>query len=103
MKDLPTLDELVVALCKDYERRAAAIADGACSRRTEIEYRYINYRIFDAARDIVGEELCHAYINEIGRKIGYAYSEVDTVSETTYKKQKQAIKINIAKKLHLID
>ena len=98
-----TLDALVVALCRDYPRRETALERGSCTHRTGMEYRYINYQMADAAAEISGERLAPIYIEEIGNKIGYAHSQVDCVSETTYKEDKQSIKINIARKLHLLD
>lgn len=98
-----TLDTLVVSICADYERRRQALNLLKCTPRTAMEYRYINMKIDEAAEEIAGERLAPMYINEIGRKIGYAKSKVDCVSETTYKIEKQEIKINIAKKLHLLD
>ena len=97
-----TLDRLVVAFCKDYSFRKEAIATGECSRRTRMEYEYINGRIADAAREIVGDDF-EIYINEIGEARGYAGSDVLTISESTYKLYKKEVKINIAKKLHLLD
>lgn len=98
-----SLDCLVLALCKDYERRSSKIASGASQRRTLVEFRYLNFKIFDAAAEIAGEELAPLYIKEIGEGIGYAKSALDGISEGTYKKYKKLIKENIAKKLHLSD
>ena len=76
---------------------------GSCTERTGMEYKYINLHMADAAAEIAGERLAPIYIDEIGTRTGYAHSRVDCVSETTYKEQKQSVKINIAKKLHLLD
>jgi len=97
-----TVDGIIVALCKDYERRENAIRNKSFSSRTSMEYEYINSKIREAAREIVGDE-ADKYVNEIGDRVGYAYSEVMTASESTYKKVKKEIKINIARKLHMID
>ena len=102
-RNVDTLDALVVALCLDYDRRADAIARSSASHRTDTEYRYLNFKIFDAVAEISGDLLASAYINEIGRHIGYAKSEIDSVSEVTYKNYKRLMKENIAKKLHLVD
>ena len=99
----PTLDALVVALCRDYERRAVAVASERVTPRTGMEYKYLNYRIFEGAAEIVGERYAALYINEIGRKIGYASSAHDAVCERVYKEEKQEVKINVARKLHLLD
>ena len=97
-----TLDFLVVGFCRDYSKRKEAIATQSCAKRTRMEYEYINRRIEDAAMEIVGTEY-EIYINEIGRYVGYAQSAVSDVSESTYKQLKKEVKVNIAKKLHLLD
>lgn len=102
-RSVDTLDALVVALCLDYERRAKAIDLSSASRRTDIEYKYLNFKIYNAVAEISGDALAHTYINEIGNKIGYAKSEIDELSEVTYKNYKRLMKENIAKKLHLCD
>ncbi len=98
-----SLDMLVVAICADYERRSSAINEKSVSRRTEMEYRYLNYRIYNAAAEIVGEIYAPDMIREIGMRRGYAKSAIDDYCEKSYKVKKQQIKMNIAKKLHLID
>ena len=98
-----TLDSLVVALCADYKRRAEAIASGTLSRRTMAEFRYINCKIADAVLEIADKRYVPIYIDEIAKRTGFAYSRVDALSEISYKTQKQMIKVNIAKKLHLIE
>ncbi len=100
-RDINTLDALVVALCLDYERRAAAIQHETAVCRTDTEYRYLNYKIYEAVSEISGEEFALTYIKEIGREVGYANSDIDNVSESTYKNFKRMMKDNIAKKLHL--
>ena len=102
-RNVDTLDALVVALCLDYDRRADAIAQSSASHRTDTEYRYLNFKIFDAVAEISGDLLASAYINEIGRHIGYAKSEIDSVSEVTYKRRKSEVKRNIALKLHFLE
>lgn len=97
-----TLDCLIIAFCRDFETRERAIEDKSCSKRTLMEYEYINRRIRDGAREVVGDQY-KTYVREIGERIGYAYSEVDAISETEYKKRKKETKIHIAKKLHLLD
>lgn len=98
-----TLDALVCALCKDYERRRRAMSTPGISFRTAAELRYINFKIHDAVAEIVGEEDADVYIKEIGEHIGYAYSDVPDICERTYKTRKRAAITNIAKKLHLTD
>ncbi len=97
-----TLDTLIVALCRDFGRREDAVLRGSCSKRTAMEYKYINHRLLDAANEIAGRDGC-IYINEIGKRLGYAYTAIEYISESSYKKIKKEVKINIAKKLHLID
>lgn len=98
-----TLDFLVTALCLDYERRQRAITEHSVSKRVDTEFRYYNFKIFDAAAEIAGERDAPVYIREIGNKIGYAKSDMYRLSEVTYKKYKKLIKENIARKLHLTD
>ena len=98
-----TLDSLICALCLDYGRRREAIEKKSVGRRCETEYKYLNYFIYDAAAEIVGERYAEVYIREIGEHTGYAKTEIDCVSEVTYKNYKRMIMDNIAKKLHLRD
>lgn len=97
-----TLDFLIVAFCRGFEARERAIREKRCGRRTIMEYEYINRRIADATREIVGDDFPN-YIHEIGKKIGYAHSRVDGISETDYKVKKRQVKMNIARKMHLLD
>lgn len=97
-----TLDRLVIAFCKDYFFRKSVIESSECSKRTRMEYEYINGRIADAAREVVGDDF-EVYIEEIGESRGYAGSDILDISESTYKNYKKEVKINIARKLHLID
>lgn len=103
LKEDKSLDYLVAGLCLDFFRREAVIYEACATRRTLVEFRYLNFKIFEAAAEIVGEDMAKLYIKEIGSNVGYAKSEADTVSETTYKRYKKLIKENIAKKLHLSD
>lgn len=98
-----TLDTLIIALCLDYARRQTAIEEKSVTRRTDTEFRYYNFRIFEATAEIVGERTAEKYIKEIGERTGYAKSEIEGVSEITYKNCKRLIKNNIAKKLHFRD
>ena len=98
-----TVDQLVVALCADYERRRRAINERCVSHRTEMEYRYLNFKVFSGAEEIVGASDALCMIEEIGARRGYAKSKLYYYSETSYKVKKQQIKRSIAKKLHLVD
>ena len=96
-----SLDILIWALCLDYKRRQKAIEEKMVEPRTDTEFRYYNFKIFDAASEIVGPALAETYIEEIGTHTGYAKSSVIAISEVTYKKYKKLVCENIAKKLHL--
>lgn len=98
-----SLDKLVVALLSDYKRREDAILSRSFSKRTQMEYRYINYRIEEGALEICPANCAIKFIDEIATRRGYANSDIDCMSEVTYKRQKQEIKYNIARKLHLVD
>jgi len=98
-----SIDELVIALCRDYERRKRLIDERLSSFRTDTEYRYLNFNMFDAAAEIAGDRYAELYIYEIGRRTGFARSAISGCSEVTYKKYKKEIINNIAKKLHLTD
>ena len=98
-----SLDKMIVAVLGDYRRRKDAILDRSYSSRTQMEYRYVNYRIEEGALEICPINCVEKFIDEIAMRRGYAGSEIDCMSETTYKRQKQEIKYNIARKLHLID
>ena len=99
-----SLDLVVIALCLDYWRRDKIIRERSAERRTDTEFRYLNFYIYDAAAEIVGEGLAEIFIKEIGEKIGYANSAAfDHMSEATYKIRKKRVKDRIAEKLHLTD
>lgn len=100
--DSESLDMLVIAFCKDYGRRKREIEAGRIRRRIIMEYEYLNARVSEAATEIVGD-IGETYINEIGNRIGYAKSVVPDISESEYKRNKIAVKLNVARKLHLID
>jgi hypothetical protein len=97
-----SLDALVVALCLDYPRERQAIEERSATKRVDTEYRYYCFKIYDAVAEVVGERLVDVFIREIGNRIGYAKSELYYYSEKHYKETKLRVKINIAKKLHLI-
>lgn len=96
-------DALAAALCADYFRRERAIEAGGVPLRVQMEYEYLNRRIYTAARELCEkEEEALGYIEEIGTRRGYAKSRF-TVSEKTYKVKKKAVKINILRRLYLLD
>lgn len=98
------LDEMLVdALCAGYRVRADALRTQSGSRRTLMEYAYLNGKILDAAMEITadeGESL--SFIEEIGARRGYVNSAL-AYSESAYKEKKSEIRKNILKKLHLTD
>ena len=96
-----SFDMLIVALCADFDRRDRALSDGGLAKRVEMEYRYYNYKIYNAAKEIVGSD-ARTYINDIGCRRGYAHSSAEEVSDTTYKRRKSEGFGNIARALHLI-
>ena len=98
-----TLDLLVIALCRDYERRKRLIRERGISYRTETEFIYLNYKVLNAARDIAGIRDAEIFIHEIGNKTGYLNTRLSYYSESVYKKYKRAIIENIARALHLCD
>jgi hypothetical protein len=53
-----TLDKLVIAFCKDYFFRKEAIESGATSKRTRMEYEYINGVI--KTLGVAEEDVCYA-------------------------------------------
>ncbi len=96
-----SLDRLIVALCADYERRARLIREGGIPLRMLSELSYLNMKILEGAE----EEACYdgmVFISEIGARVGYVNSELDFMSESTYKRRKAEVKQSIAKKLYLI-
>ena len=99
-----SVDLLITALCLDYFRREEAIENHGVSHRTEIEFRYFNFKIYDGCAEIVGEEYCEDFIREIGMKVGFAKSALaDCMGEQKYKNLKRSEKKKIAEALHLID
>lgn len=97
------VEAVVIALCADYARRREAIEGHLVSRRTETEYRYLNFKIYDGAAECVGEAASEIFIREIGARTGYAKTKIEGIGELTYKRYKRRAKEAIAKKLHLID
>ncbi len=95
--------DVVRALCLDYPRRADAIYNHSVSGRVENEFKYYNYKIYDAAAEIVGEALAECFIREIGERSGYSNSRVNNMCESTYKTHKRETTVNIARRLYLID
>lgn len=98
----PSLYRLIEALCADYERRARLIRSHILPTRCENELKYYNYKIYDAVCEIVDEGMAEDMIEDIGSGVGYAKTNMDYVSESTYKRYKHNTIYNIAMKLHLL-
>ena len=96
-----TLDGLIVALCADYDRREEIILGRMAQRRVDNELRYINFKIFDATAEIVGEGRAADFIREIGQRIGFVNAADHYMSEGTYKHYKALVKENLVRKLYL--
>ena len=98
----PSLDRLITALCDDYKRRERILREGGLPLRHVCELRYLNARIFEGAEECALED-AEIFIEDIGSRIGYINSELNFMSESTYKRRKAEIKKSIAKKLYLMD
>ena len=98
-----TAEAVVRALCLDYPRRREAIEYHTVTPRTENEFKYYNYKIYDATAEIVGENLANTFINDIGKRIGFTEDRGLFISEVTYKTRKRDAVLNIAYRLHLLD
>ncbi len=97
-----SLDELIRAHCADYERRELLIIEKCMPRRVDMELRYLNYKIYEATSQIVGEDNAGIFIDEIGRRIGYANTLIDDMPERIYKELKKRVRDNIARGLYLV-
>ena len=99
-----TLEEVVRALCADYDRRNECIEQKTVSRRVRMEYAYINARMLEAAHSVCGSEIGTGFIEDIGRGRGYAKSDLaECFSEKLYKTKKTEVIMSIARSLHLAD
>lgn len=96
------LEAIVIALCADYSRRAEIICNRNAPYNVIMEYRFLNYRIMNAAIEIAGSRDALYFIKDIGENIGYAASDLFVLSEPHYKELKREVKINIAKRLSLM-
>ena len=96
------VETLIVALCADYSRRAEVICNRTAPYNVIMEYRFLNYRIMNAAIEAAGPHDAMLYIQDIGGNIGYASSDAFHISERTYKRRKKEVKYNIARRLSLI-
>lgn len=102
LEERDTKEELVRALCADYARRERIIREGSGTPREKCELRYYNYKIYEAVAEIAGDRRAPAFISEIGEAVGYARSELEDMSESTYKRYKALMRENIARHLFLM-
>jgi hypothetical protein len=96
-----SLDKLVVALCDDYRRRERILREGGLPLRHICEMRYLNAKILECAEEAALSD-AEIFIDDIGGRIGYVNSELNFMSESTYKRRKAEIKKSIAKRLYLL-
>lgn len=95
------VERLVTAICADYFRRAEVIGNRSAPYNVIMEYRFLNYRIMNAAVEIAGPRDALGFIKDIGMDIGYAASELWILSERAYKTRKKEVRDNIARRLSL--
>ena len=96
-----SLEDIVIALCADFERRRLAIEEKALPKRVLLEYKFLNLRILEGTIEIVGISNARKFIDDIGARRGYAKSSIEDISEPSYKKLKAKAKLSIAQKLYL--
>ena len=96
------LEEIIKSLCADYTRRAVVLTCSNAPFNVIMEYRFLNYRIMNAAIEIAGTRDARCFIKDIGEEIGYAETELWLLSEAEYKHRKTQVKYNIARRLSLI-
>ena len=100
---MPTeLETVIIALCGDYLRRAEIISNRRAPYNVIMEYRFLNYRIMNAAVEIAGSRDALFFIYDIGNNIGYAASDLVVLSESVYKTRKREVIDNIARRLSLM-
>ena len=97
-----TLEEIIIALCADFDRRQTEIKEKRLPKCVLMEYKFLNFRILEGVMEIVGTENARLFIDDIGSRRGYAKSSIDGLSEPKYKVKKAEAKLSIAKKLSLI-
>ena len=96
------LEAVITALCADYLRRAEIISSRNAPYNVIMEYRFLNYRIMNAAVEIAGSRDALFFIYDIGNDIGYAASDLYALSESVYKERKREVRDNIARRLSLM-
>lgn len=96
------LESLIIALCADFLRRSAVILARNAPYNVIMEYRFLNYRIMNAAIEIAGTRDALNFICDIGSNVGYSSTKLYALSEAEYKQRKSDVKVNIAKRLSLL-
>ena len=96
-----SLERLIVCMCADYPRRQSVIENRTAPFTVIMEYRFLNYRMMNAAMEVAGSRDALAFINDIGKNIGYAKTSLYALSESVYKERKEGVKQNIARRLSL--
>ena len=96
------LEEVIKSLCADYTRRALVIECRSAPFNVIMEYRFLNYRMINAAIEVAGPRDARRFIKDIGESIGYSESELYLLSESVYKQRKAEVKNNIARRLSLL-
>ena len=96
------VEEIIRVLCADYTRRALVLECKNAPFNVIMEYRFLNYRILNAAIEIAGTRDARVFIKDIGEEIGYAATDLWLLPELEYKNRKAQIKVNIARRLSLI-
>jgi hypothetical protein len=96
------VEEIIKSLCADYTRRALVIECRNAPFNVIMEYRFLNYRMMNAAIEVAGPRDARCFIKDIGEATGYAESDLFLLSESVYKQRKNAVKNNIARRLSLM-
>lgn len=98
----PTVVQLVVDMCKDYDRRNVAISFKTASEEVIEAYKRTN-GIIDNALQTVEKPLRRDMLNDIILNRGYNFSPTSPiVSKCTYYLRKRQIVYTIAKQMFLI-
>ena len=96
-----SLEKLIVCMCADYSRRQSVIENRTAPFNVIMEYRFLNYRIMNAALEVAGSRDALTFIHDIGKNVGYAKTSLSALSESVYKDRKEGVKISIARRLSL--
>lgn len=96
------IENVIIALCADYFRRAEIIEKRSAEFNVIMEYRFLNYRMINAAIEVAGPRDAISFIKDIGLENGYATTDVSLLSERAYKTRKTEVRNNIARRLSLM-